>query len=187
MTRSALASAFALLMGLSSLAPVGAGEVPRPAIERVAGADRYATAAALAALRGPAATLVVARGDAFPDALAGSYLAGSLSAALVLTRPDGVPQVTLDAFAAAGARNAVLLGGTDALGAEVGDQLRAAGLSVERIAGSGRVETAAPSSRPWAKCAKSTGGARRCLRGPTISPTRRSRGGSLAAVTCRCC
>lgn len=70
------------------------------AVTRVSGADRFATAANLAAsaFAGGAGDAVVARGDAFADALAGGYLAGRLGtgAPILLTNTGSVPQVTKD-------------------------------------------------------------------------------------------
>ena len=86
------------------------------ALTRVAGVDRYATAAAVALdAFATSASVVVARGDAFPDALAGAYLTGVVDAPLLLTRSDALPTVTSDAIAALGATKVYLLGGTSAI------------------------------------------------------------------------
>jgi putative cell wall-binding protein len=63
-------------------------------VERVAGPDRYATAAAVAdrAFPGARATAVVARGDAFsPDALTAAPYAAGLGAPLVLAAQCWAP------------------------------------------------------------------------------------------------
>lgn len=115
-----------------------------PAVERVAGPDRVATSVALAdrAFPGGAARVVLGRSDAYADALAAAPLAATLDAPVVLN-----PSSTLHAGVAAlidrlGATEAVLIGGTGALGATVADQLRAKGVTVRRIAGANRFDTA---------------------------------------------
>src|SRR5439155_1527704 len=70
------------------------------AFKRFAGADRYDTARLLAqsTFGGGASDAVIARGDLFPDALAGSYLAGAKSGPILLTAPGSIPQPALDAL-----------------------------------------------------------------------------------------
>ncbi len=64
-----------------------------PAVRRLAGADRFATAAVIAADRAPGATqAVVATGYAFPDALAAAPLAARLDGPVLLTATTCVPQ-----------------------------------------------------------------------------------------------
>ena len=70
---------------------------------RVAGANRFATAALLANAAFPtgAPTAVIATGANFPDALAADYLAGQDKAPILLVNPGGpVPPETLTASAA---------------------------------------------------------------------------------------
>lgn len=111
---------------------------------RLAGDGRFQTAAEVAADAFPAgaATVLLARGDDFPDALAGSYLAGVRDAPILLTSTDSVPEPTLAALESLVAESVVLLGGTNAISAAVETELEAEGFLVERIAGTGRYETA---------------------------------------------
>ena len=62
-------------------------------VRRLSGPDRYATAAAIVAdaFPSPVDAIVVATGEAFPDALAGSAAAARLAAPVLLVRPDAVP------------------------------------------------------------------------------------------------
>ena len=71
------------------------------ALERLAGADRYATAAAIAdeAFPNGATTAIIARGDVFADALAANYLAGVVDAPILLTDTNRLPEATSDALA----------------------------------------------------------------------------------------
>ncbi|MEO7665359.1 MAG: cell wall-binding repeat-containing protein, partial [Candidatus Limnocylindrales bacterium] len=66
-----------------------------PTVERVAGTDRYSTAAAVANRFLPDATAIIAAtGLTYPDALAAVPLAGSLGAPILLVLPDAVPTST---------------------------------------------------------------------------------------------
>jgi putative cell wall-binding protein len=111
---------------------------------RVAGADRYATAAALArAIGGDAGSAVIATGEDFPDALAGADLAGATSSPLLLTKRDSLPDATRAALRDLGVHTVTLLGGSAAISDGVASALGADGYDVERIAGGNRFETAA--------------------------------------------
>ena len=83
------------------------------AISRVEGPSRTATAAALsAATRRTAATVVIARADAWPDAIAGGPLASMMYASLLLTARDGLSLFYRDFGDPGAARTPVLcLGG----------------------------------------------------------------------------
>jgi putative cell wall-binding protein len=85
-------------------------------VRRIAGQDRYGTAAAVAAEFAPGRPRVyVATGLAFPDALSGAALAGSEGVPVVLSRAHDVPAVTLTALDRLDAAAGVLLGGRVAL------------------------------------------------------------------------
>ena len=80
---------------------------------RVAGADKYATAAAIALDAFPrSAVAYLATGLDFPDALAGASAAARDSAPLLLAARTCVTPVTRDAITALGASSRVVLGGT---------------------------------------------------------------------------
>jgi hypothetical protein len=65
-------------------------------VSRLAGADRFATAAVICADAFPAAVPVayVATGTNFPDALAGGPVAARDGAPILLVAPDTVPPAT---------------------------------------------------------------------------------------------
>lgn len=135
-----LAAALAVV-GLAPVASAGLVEVVR-----VAGSSRVGTAAHIAGVSHPdgAETVVVARADAYADALAGGPLAATLDAPVLLTGSQGLDPVAAAEVGRLGASRAVLLGGTGALAPAVEDGLRAAGVAdVQRIAGSNRFATAA--------------------------------------------
>lgn len=120
-------------------------------VQRVAGEDRYATAAAVAralAAQVPVGTLdgrataLLATGADYPDALAAGPLAAGLHLPVLLVHRDGVPQVSAQALQDLGVSRAVLLGGSAAVGTAVEDELRASGLEVSRLSGADRAQTA---------------------------------------------
>lgn len=115
-----------------------------PDVERLGGSDRFATAAQLATdgWPGGSGVAVLASGTAFPDALAGGPLAAGLGAPLLLTAPGALPAVTRQALIQLGVRRAVVLGGEAAVAPAVVDELAAMGISVRRIGGATRIETA---------------------------------------------
>lgn len=110
---------------------------------RYGGVDRFDTAKIIAAAFGASGTVIVARGDIYPDALAGAYAARLNSAPMLLTRTDSIPQTTTDAINASGATKIILLGGTQAISTAVETSFRSGGKTVERISGATRFDTAA--------------------------------------------
>lgn len=85
-------------------------------VRRLRGADRIATAIAISQdAHETADTVVLARADQFPDALAGGPLAARLDAPLLLTGRDGLDARVAEEIERLGATGAVLLGGPSAL------------------------------------------------------------------------
>ena len=112
-------------------------------VRRIAGADAYETAAAIALDEYDSASdPVLGNGDDPADALAGSYLAATHGSAVLLTRRDELPRSTVDALASLRSRTIHVLGGTAAVGPEVEAQLTSLGYTVNRVAGPDRYATA---------------------------------------------
>lgn len=112
--------------------------------DRIFGNDRYATAAqiALDAFPNGAEAAVIATGENFPDALAGSFLAGrDTGFPILLVQKDSVPAATSQALEELGVQAIALLGGTGAISAGVQSTLDA-DYQVFRIQGADRFETA---------------------------------------------
>ncbi len=117
--------------------------------QRLQGADRFGTAAEIArevvALGGPVDRAVVARADAFADALSAGGLAAAGRAPILLTATDELPATTREALGdvlpSGGA--VTLAGGTAAVGAAPEQQLSDDGYDVARVAGADRYGTAA--------------------------------------------
>ena len=138
---------FASALALAALlapTPVSAAVSPA-AVTRVAGATRYATAAAAAVAAFPsgANSVVVASGDAFPDALAASYPAGGLNGPLLLVPRDGNATDAVDAVRRLNATEVLVVGGVAAVSENVRQQLASTGASIRSISGSDRFATAA--------------------------------------------
>lgn len=111
--------------------------------DRIAGADRYETAVEISKQGWDASnTIVLARGDHFPDALAGSPLAYHMDAPILLTK-ERLPAEVKKEIQRLGAEKAVVLGGTEAVSPFVENQLKGLGLTVQRIGGKDRFVTAA--------------------------------------------
>lgn len=112
-------------------------------MERIAGKDRYLTAVAISkASFEDADTVVLARGDDFPDALSGAPLAYKMNAPILLTG-ETLPPAVKDEIYRLGAKNAVVLGGRGAVSEYVVNELKGMGLKSKRIGGKDRFETAA--------------------------------------------
>lgn len=157
-TRRSVTSVVALLgvvaaaLGLAPSEPSRAqsdtaGEVE---LERLEGATRFETAAAIAtAAFDDADDVVVATGEGFADALAGAALEGAATAPVLLVPSDlvdgSLPDVVTDAVSELGARTATLLGGPAAISPQVEAHLveHSSVIDTERIAGATRFETAA--------------------------------------------
>lgn len=115
-------------------------------VDRVAGADRHATAAAVADrfFDAPVDVAYVATSQAFADAVAGGPAAAHLGGPLLLTRQDRLPQVTGDALDRLQPGRIVVLGGPAAVSDDVEEALADhTDGAVERHAGRHRYATAA--------------------------------------------
>ncbi|NYF09841.1 YVTN family beta-propeller protein [Leifsonia sp. AK011] len=111
--------------------------------ERVAGADRYATAvrASEAAFEPGVETVYIATGLNYPDALAAGAVAAKSASPILLTRPDALPTVVANELTRLDPDNIVVLGGTGTVTSSVQNALSAYG-TVSRIAGTNRYDTA---------------------------------------------
>jgi putative cell wall-binding protein len=113
---------------------------------RLAGPDRYATAAAIVAdaFPGTVATVYIATGTNFPDALAGSAAAAAKHAPVLLVTPTDLPPETADQLQRLSPTHINVLGGPTAIPDPVLDQIHAlTGVAPERLAGPDRYATAA--------------------------------------------
>lgn len=115
---------------------------------RISGADRYATSYAVSRSNFPTSSaVIIASGANFPDALSAAGLAGVLDCPVLLAPPAtttddpriGPLQREVERL---GATEAYVIGGAAAVSATLYDQVSTWVVSVERVAGSTRYETA---------------------------------------------
>lgn len=121
---------------VAALAPGGA--------TRVAGVDRYATAAAVVRNAfASAAVVYIATGEAFPDALSGGAAAAAQGGAILLVRHTSIPAATRAELLRLAPARIVIVGGTGAVSAGVASELATYAGTVVRRAGADRYATAA--------------------------------------------
>lgn len=114
------------------------------AITRVGGDDRVQTAIELSRRAFESAdTVVLARADDWPDALAASTLAAEVEGPVLLTGRDALDPLVATEIERLGAGEVYLLGGVEALTPQVEQDVTAADLRAERRGGADRIATAA--------------------------------------------
>lgn len=128
-------------------------DYPFDGTDRVAGTGRVETAAEAARAGHPdgAAHVLLAPAGDFPDALAGGPLASAVQGPLLLTGPDELPEATAEVLEELSPERVTLLGGAAVLSRDVADELRDLGFRVDRLAGTGRFETAAEIAKPFGR------------------------------------
>lgn len=140
-----------MTVGVAGAMALGAMTAADAAVQyvRVAGVDRYDTPVVLANqfLTSPTATVYVASGDSFPDALAAGAAAAHVNAPVLLTRPGSLPNGTRDELISLQPTKVVVVGGPNAISAAVKDAIQTAvpGATVSRVGASigTRYDTAA--------------------------------------------
>ena len=115
--------------------------------QRLGGADRYATAVAIAAeIPVTAGAVLISSGEtaSLVDATVGGPLAGVLGAPILLSQKDTIPAVTTAELnrRAGSLRTAYILGSEGVVSASVEQALKARGLTVIRLGGTDRYGTA---------------------------------------------
>ncbi len=125
-----------------ALAPLQTGG----GVERIGGADRYATAALVSqrTFAPNLATAYVATGATFPDALVGGVAAARSGSPVLLTARDSIPAATEAELRRLNPERIVVLGGTKAVSDGVVARLKTLARSgqVPRLAGADRYATA---------------------------------------------
>ena len=115
-------------------------------VERIAGNNRYATAAAVSADTFAAGVPVayIATGEMFPDALSGAGAAGMSGGPILLVRPDAIPAETASELSRLAPARIVVLGASAVVSDAVAAGLipYATSANVTRLAGSDRYATA---------------------------------------------
>jgi len=120
-------------------------------VDRIAGATRYSTAAAVAeapgstpvgSLPSQGRTALLATGENFPDALTGGPVAYADSFPTLLTETATLAPEASGAMDNLAIKHVIVLGGPLAVSDTVVSQVQAKGITVERLAGQNRQQTA---------------------------------------------
>lgn len=122
-------------------------------VTRLAGADRYSTAAAIseAAFAPGVSVAYVATGGTFADALSGAALAGRKDAPVLLVRPSEIPSATRAELKRLNPGRIVILGGPASVGSSVASALgKLTSGSVTRLWGDDRYSTNAAITSTYA-------------------------------------
>ncbi|MGM1028240.1 MAG: ExeM/NucH family extracellular endonuclease [Actinomycetota bacterium] len=117
--------------------------VPNAAVSRIAGADRYETAALVAERYfGTATEVLLASGEKFADAVSASGVASAVGDMPVLLTPRGsTSDHTVHALESLGAETATVLGSNVTVSDAAVRAYRAEGFTVPRVAGADRYAT----------------------------------------------
>lgn len=118
-----------------------------PTVQRISGLDRYETSRLVAqdTFTSGSSVAYIATGAAFPDALAASAAAGKQNAPVILVPgSDGVlDDATKATLGSLGVTHAIIAGSTGSVSSGIEDGLKAIpGMTVERFAGTDRLDTA---------------------------------------------
>lgn len=139
-----------VLVAVAALCATVVGILPAagqdgPQVVRIAGDDRYATAADVSRTFASGVERVfLATGEDFPDALAAGAVAGQWRYPILLVRPSEIPAATQAALERLAPAGITILGGTQAVGPRVERQAAAfTSGEVDRIEGADRYATAA--------------------------------------------
>lgn len=118
-------------------------------VERSGGSDHYLTGVAMAerldavgALGNGGAAAIIASGEVFADALVAGPLSARGAHPVLLTPRDSLHSAVADYLGDASISRVVLMGGTAALSEAVETSITEMGISVDRMAGATRFETA---------------------------------------------
>ena len=120
---------------LSNGAKVAGLSMTNADVTKLAGSNRYATAALVSKQCFPSIsnTVILAAGDSYADSLVSAPLANAFNAPVLLTYKDMLPDATAKEMSRLGAAKAYLIGGEGVISKKVEDQLKAKGITPLRI------------------------------------------------------
>ncbi|TWH56964.1 putative cell wall-binding protein [Desulfitobacterium sp. LBE] len=120
----------------------GLNDGPTEAGERISGADRYETAAAIARAGWDTAHYaVIASGESFPDALCAASLAKQHNAPILLTSKNALAKATEEILLAKDVKKVMVIGGPGVISENIIKSIEDLGIDAARIAGINRYET----------------------------------------------
>ncbi|KPU45545.1 N-acetylmuramoyl-L-alanine amidase LytC precursor [Oxobacter pfennigii] len=123
--------------------------------KRVQGTDRYATALEISKAGWQSSeSVVIATGEAFPDALSAAPLAKLLDAPILLTPQDSLTTETINEIKRLGVKKAYLIGGQGVISLNIETSLLTMGMEVDRTYGLDRYETSEALAAKFFKEAK---------------------------------
>ena len=127
---------------VASAAAAAASLETSTGVARIAGHDRYDTAAAVATTLSPSADVIVVSGEAFPDAVSASAYAGRMGFPVLLTRRSGISTPTLSWLdeRSGDIDRAIVVGGSSVIGDGAFAQLQNR-MNTTRVWGSNRYTT----------------------------------------------
>ncbi|MGA9276036.1 cell wall-binding repeat-containing protein, partial [Ilumatobacter sp.] len=119
-------------------------------VDRLAGPNRYATAAEISQDTYPdgADTVFISAGTNYPDALGAGPAAAQQQGPLLMVQPGNIPAVTADELDRLNPTNIVVVGGPSAVSESVATDLEAFG-TVTRLSGENRYQTAVAVSQAY--------------------------------------
>ncbi|MBW3665377.1 MAG: cell wall-binding repeat-containing protein [Actinobacteria bacterium] len=138
---------FALVLAVTAgliVIPATGADAAASKVDRVAGADRVATAVEVARTGWDTAPhALLATSLDYPDAIAAAAYAARSAAPVLLTPPTGLPGAVEAILADLGTTEVTILGGDAAVPTRIERRLRDLGIETTRVAGDDRFETAA--------------------------------------------
>lgn len=130
----------AILLSSTSIANAENNKIK---VERIAGSSRYSTPAEISKKyfeTSPVA--VIASGEGYADALVGGSLVVQEKVPMFLTRKSSLPSETKNELIRLKTKKVYILGGNNTISKGVENQIKSMGISVKRLAGNNRLETA---------------------------------------------
>ncbi len=115
-----------------------------PITERLSGSNRYNTSIEISkdGWQDGADTVVISRGGDFPDALAGAPLAYQEDAPILLTPDNKLTNELRNEIKRLDPKTAIILGSDNAVSPDIENELSKMGMTINRIGGDNRFETA---------------------------------------------
>lgn len=149
LARFAAPTVLTLLASLLTAVGATAAE-PTYAVDRLWGADRFATAAALSQRYFPSSgvpVVYIANGLDFPDALSAAPAAARQGGPLLIVAPNSIPGVIAAELDRLAPQKIVVVGGPSVVSDQVYAQLSARTATITRVSGANRYETSLAISR----------------------------------------